>query len=123
MKCSRASFKIFELASIGFFWLRSRRGIAKFLTVRASTASKVEGSDVALKPRRINSIALITARIATTKHMRRTVFQCFIGYRLLSCSPTMIANQTLRLPETLKNVAIKAWKSRTKLCSRTPVRD
>ena len=73
MKCSRASFKFFKLASIGFFWLRSRRGIAIFLTVLASTASKVEGSDVALKPRLISKMAPMSVRIAATDNKRKKV--------------------------------------------------
>ena len=101
MKCSRASFKFFELASIGFFWLRSRLGIAIFLTVLASVASKVEGSDVALKPRRTSSIALTSARIATTDSKRREFFQCFISVDCFLARQTMVANQTLRVPEKL----------------------
>jgi hypothetical protein len=87
MKCSRASFKFVKLASIGFLALRSRRGIATFLTARASTVSKADGSDVALKPRRTNSIALTSARIASTDSKKREFFERFMECRLLSCSP------------------------------------
>src|ERR1700685_1269356 len=79
MKRSRASITVFGLTANGFFSLRSRRGIAKFLTVLASTFSNVDGSDVALKPRRITNIALAGATIATSSSRRRKFFQRFIA--------------------------------------------
>ena len=60
-------------------------GIAKFLTLLATMFSKFEGSDVALNPRRINSIAMTLARIATTSSRRRKFFQRFMSVSI-ACS-------------------------------------
>jgi hypothetical protein len=79
--------------------LRSGAGIAKFLTLLAKTFSKVDGSDVALKPRWTSSIALTSARIAIADSKSREFFQRFIVCRLLSARQTMVVNQTLRVPE------------------------
>jgi hypothetical protein len=93
-KRSRASIRVSGVTSSGFRSLRSRLGIAKFLTLLASILSNEDGSDMALNPRRINSAMPIPETMAITRSERRSDFQILIAYPVPKTSGhfTLLAN-------------------------------
>jgi hypothetical protein len=60
--------------------MRSAREIARFCTVLANTFPKDHGSDLALKPRRINRAVQMAANMATMSSKRRNILQTFCWF-------------------------------------------
>src|ERR1700693_159323 len=85
-----------EVATTGFFLLRSRPGTAKRRMVRATTPSHTVGVVVARNPRRINRNPQAAPRTTITRTARRNVFKAFmpVYVRFVGWVPLLFAEIT-----------------------------